>query len=404
MLHGRVVKTSMVAARRLRLLTLLACLSATALHAQLWEMTPTNLASWSDLDYAVASTYASFHTEFMIYPPGGSHFGLGGTFCTFSPDGELAALTNLCTCTMQLGVPTWQMNVTESHTSPRAWLYLNTSGDAFRTNPCPSSYDPTQWVQSVWNHEAPSFLTGTNIDQWYADRDRSRFVLTSTFVSSNDWPALQAAVHAAATNAPPPAGVYTPRIPTNAADIDILNILPVPGAMNLWVYTSAARPVAILSSTDLTTHRWNVLGKFGAVTPFNLWRSTDIAYSNFFYRVGFTDLDTDGDGIPDVIETFVLGTDPNVFDSTGGFLGDYYRLLIYGLDALSNSTVGDGIPDWWKIANGLDPLDPTVADQDPDGDSICNRAEYLLGTNPHKSSSPDSANAATLRTTSPLSR
>src|SRR5207249_2363504 len=47
------------------------------------------------------------------------------------------------------------------------------------------------------------------------------------------------------------------------------------------------------------------------------------------------------------------------------------------------STVGDGIPDDWKIAHGLDPNDPTVAGQDPDGDGLTNLQEFQLGTDPH---------------------
>jgi hypothetical protein len=46
------------------------------------------------------------------------------------------------------------------------------------------------------------------------------------------------------------------------------------------------------------------------------------------------------------------------------------------------STVGDGIPDDWKIAHGFDPNDPSVAGQDPDGDGLTNLQEFLLGTDP----------------------
>jgi hypothetical protein len=46
------------------------------------------------------------------------------------------------------------------------------------------------------------------------------------------------------------------------------------------------------------------------------------------------------------------------------------------------STVGDGIPDDWKIAHGFDPNDPTVAGQDTDGDGLTNLQEFQLGTDP----------------------
>jgi hypothetical protein len=43
---------------------------------------------------------------------------------------------------------------------------------------------------------------------------------------------------------------------------------------------------------------------------------------------------------------------------------------------------GDGIPDYWEIANGLNPFDPTDAQLDPDHDGLTNLEEYLFGTNP----------------------
>jgi hypothetical protein len=48
---------------------------------------------------------------------------------------------------------------------------------------------------------------------------------------------------------------------------------------------------------------------------------------------------------------------------------------------------GDGLPDAWELANGLDPDDPSDADLDDDGDGMSNRAEYLAGTDPQSASS-----------------
>ncbi|RXH58431.1 carboxypeptidase regulatory-like domain-containing protein [Granulicella sibirica] len=44
---------------------------------------------------------------------------------------------------------------------------------------------------------------------------------------------------------------------------------------------------------------------------------------------------------------------------------------------------GDGMPDEWEIAHGLNPFDPSDAALDPDGDGLTNLQEYQLGTDPH---------------------
>ena len=50
-------------------------------------------------------------------------------------------------------------------------------------------------------------------------------------------------------------------------------------------------------------------------------------------------------------------------------------------------TDGDGIPDQWEMANGLDPFnDDSMAD--PDNDGLPNLAEFVLGTNPHVADNP----------------
>ncbi len=46
-------------------------------------------------------------------------------------------------------------------------------------------------------------------------------------------------------------------------------------------------------------------------------------------------------------------------------------------------TDGDGMPDAWEIAHGLNPYDPTDAALDPDNDGLTNLQEYLHGTDPH---------------------
>lgn len=51
-------------------------------------------------------------------------------------------------------------------------------------------------------------------------------------------------------------------------------------------------------------------------------------------------------------------------------------------------TDNDGMPDSWEADNELDPLDPTDAGEDPDGDGQTNLEEYQNGTDPNTSDAP----------------
>ena len=54
---------------------------------------------------------------------------------------------------------------------------------------------------------------------------------------------------------------------------------------------------------------------------------------------------------------------------------------------LNFDTDGDGIPDAWELANGMNPNDSNDAALDSDGDSVSNYLEYLAGTNPQSTAS-----------------
>ena len=52
-----------------------------------------------------------------------------------------------------------------------------------------------------------------------------------------------------------------------------------------------------------------------------------------------------------------------------------------GIDKKQDTDM-DGMPDWWETTYGLNPLDPSDADKDPDRDGWTNLEEYQNGTDP----------------------
>ncbi len=66
-------------------------------------------------------------------------------------------------------------------------------------------------------------------------------------------------------------------------------------------------------------------------------------------------------------------------------------------DVCDEDDDSDGMPDFWELMYGLDPLDPADADDDPDGDGAPNLLEYEGGTDPaDKDSVPESSISGTV--------
>jgi hypothetical protein len=64
-------------------------------------------------------------------------------------------------------------------------------------------------------------------------------------------------------------------------------------------------------------------------------------------------------------------------------------LAAFDLTVTENLDIdGDGIPNDWETAHGLDPFDPTDAGADPDGDGLTNLEEYLADKDPAADDNP----------------
>lgn len=94
-----------------------------------------------------------------------------------------------------------------------------------------------------------------------------------------------------------------------------------------------------------------------------------------------TNTDSDGDGIDDYTEIYVIGSEPNVADSDidtdGDGLSNLDEINLYGTRPNKPDSDLDGLTDAEELTLGTNPL---IADSD--GDGICDGDEVKLGTNP----------------------
>jgi hypothetical protein len=111
--------------------------------------------------------------------------------------------------------------------------------------------------------------------------------------------------------------------------------------------------------------------------------------------------DTDGDGVADVDEDNLYGTDSLVWDTDGDGLSDGEELFANGTDSLIWDTDGDGVSDGEEAVSGTDPLDSAgvpasaqeaapslqgaaseTASLDADADRLADADEAAVGTDP----------------------
>ena len=89
--------------------------------------------------------------------------------------------------------------------------------------------------------------------------------------------------------------------------------------------------------------------------------------------------DEDNDGLSNVDEVDVHGTDPLLADSDGDGLGDEAELVTYGTNPLAVDGDGDGLGDWAELF--IHNTSPVLADSD--GDGLSDGEEVVIeGTNP----------------------
>ncbi|HSX23964.1 MAG TPA: hypothetical protein VLE74_02580 [Candidatus Saccharimonadales bacterium] len=174
---------------------------------------------------------------------------------------------------------------------------------------------------------------------------------------------------------------------------------------NMNVISSESRQLGVdpNPSTQNFAYNWTNFGKayrFVRISSAQLGASVNVDAVEALGYIGSTPTqDTDGDGVPDRTEQ-TNGTDPlvpNPRPSSGGggtttlpaslqagSTSNGASAQVNPPPAASNDKDGDGMPDDWELAHGLNPADKTDAAKDPDHDGLNNLTEYQIGSDPQK--------------------
>jgi len=133
-----------------------------------------------------------------------------------------------------------------------------------------------------------------------------------------------------------------------------------------------------------------VNGSMAYITTFDPYTIVGVDISDPDNPIGIGNFDSENEYQGEVFVSgeFIYSASENVGLEIAGFDADNDKITDYeerqiGTNTTNPDTDGDEMSDYYEQTNGLDPLDPTDADEDLDGDGLTNIEEHGLGTSPN---------------------
>ena len=314
---------------------------------------PESVATWDELSrvlWRARDAYVKSGARTEVPPSEGAIVLSLGAISV--PDGLMTSEPPIET-ESEHGVSVWRLRVFEDTNT--CSLVAVAGKSEFGLSAVPS-YLANAWVNAVYG-QPPTWLDAGETDAWYAARSRSRIEWFLTLVPQSQW-ATYCANRAAEAEGTRTRGandslVITGFRPDSATAIH-----------NVSVRSSAAGETRLWSKASLSSTNWTYNG-YSLQAQGTTAAGVHSVSNQMFVMATFSEiaLDSDGDGIPDVMEEKVYGTNPNKTDSSGDGISDWEKVYRYGLNPRVRDTAGDGISDDEKITVGADPRVPVTPEQ-----------------------------------------
>ncbi len=132
----------------------------------------------------------------------------------------------------------------------------------------------------------------------------------------------------------------------------------------------------------------NILDAFDPAITVDTTGTIYLSYTQYYegkreVYLGYELIDSDQDGLSDFDEVNTYFTNPYSYDSDTDGLSDFEEVITYSTDPNSIDSDSDLMSDYFEVFYGLNPNNPSDANNDSDVDGLTNLQEFTYGTNPY---------------------